>query len=148
MTRKPRIATKAIIIRDNTLLTLHLHDERGDYYLLPGGGQERGETLHAGLQRECLEEIGVPVEIGPLRFVLEHIQQRETDDIHQVDLCFFCTIAPDAVPGMGIVPDTNQIGVAWLPIDQIRNYLLYPRLVRDRLGTDAMETAPVYLGVV
>jgi 8-oxo-dGTP diphosphatase len=61
-----RTASKAIIIKDDCLLAIKMYDSGEDFYVLPGGGQENGENLHANLQRECLEEVGVPVEIGSL----------------------------------------------------------------------------------
>src|SRR5437879_2738782 len=66
-----RTAAKAIVVRDDHLLAIKCQGRAGLFYILPGGGQEPGEDLVVCLQRECLEEIGVGVEVGPLRYVRE-----------------------------------------------------------------------------
>ena len=47
--------------------------ETGDWYALPGGGQEPEETLADCVARECREELGVDVRVGALLFVRDHI---------------------------------------------------------------------------
>jgi ADP-ribose pyrophosphatase YjhB (NUDIX family) len=54
-----RNSAKAIIVREGRLLVTRNSDPEGDWYILPGGGQNHSEPLHATLRRECLEEIGV-----------------------------------------------------------------------------------------
>ncbi|MCX6069761.1 MAG: NUDIX domain-containing protein [Chloroflexi bacterium] len=68
-----RNSGKAIVIRDESILVIAYRDEEGEWFSLPGGGQEPGETLTDALQRECLEELGVGVEAGPLRYIREYI---------------------------------------------------------------------------
>ena len=50
-----RNSAKAVILKDNKLLAIEKVDRDGQWYLLPGGGQEFGETLIDALKRECLE---------------------------------------------------------------------------------------------
>ncbi len=100
-----RNSAKAIVIRDDLLLVIVHHDGEGDWYSLPGGGQEPGETLTDALQRECMEELGVRVEIGPLRYIREYIGanhefSREDADSHQIDFMFEC--APNPFPSGAI----------------------------------------------
>ena len=68
---------------------------------LPGGGAEFGETLHEALHRECREEIGCDVEIGPLRFIREYIAAHhefaaEDPEAHQIEYMFVCRLADGA----------------------------------------------------
>lgn len=148
MQKRPvRIATKAIIRRNGRLLVQHKQSANGsDYYTLPGGGQERGETLEQALIRECHEELGVTVTVGMLRFVREHLVINERDDVHQVDLIFICTIADDAEPIIGAIPDDEQIGAAWLPIDRLAAYRLYPSVLAYAVPQCDAFDLPVYLG--
>ena len=62
-----RNSVKAFIVKEEKLLTIKGIDDRGDFYLLPGGGQRPGETMIQALQRECREEINCQVEVGDIQ---------------------------------------------------------------------------------
>lgn len=144
-----RYSVKAIIIEDGRLLCIQKRDEEGPYLLLPGGGQEWGETLHETLRRECREEIAAEIEIGDLRFVRDYIGRNhefaaDDGDDHQVDLMFDCRLAGGEIATLGPAPDGGQIGVAWVPLAELDAARIYPRILA-RLLTDG-ATAPIYLG--
>ena len=143
-----RLSVKAIIVRDDALLVLKCRDHTGDWYLLPGGGQEHGETVHEALNRECREEVGCEIEIGPLRFIRDYIARNhefaEIDgDAHQVELMFECTLASE--PSGPVVPDNWQTGFAWLPLSHLDQYRLYPSALITLL-TSPRSTDALYLG--
>lgn len=57
-----RSTAKAIILNKNrVLLNKCVDDNNGEYYSLPGGGQNNYETLEEAIARECLEETGYNV---------------------------------------------------------------------------------------
>jgi len=150
--QSPRLSVKAIIIRDGHILTMRGHDPWGDYYLLPGGGQHHGESVHEALQRECLEEIGTGVVVHDLRLVREYIGRNhefaaEDGHLHQVELMFVCSLPEGAEPRMGSSPDVNQTSVEWLPLERLGEYRLYPRTLRPVLA-DLQANGPLYRGDV
>ena len=52
-----RSTAKAIIInKDKVLLNKCFDKHNGEYYSLPGGGQQTFETLQEAVIRECFEE--------------------------------------------------------------------------------------------
>ena len=56
---EPRIRVSAILRRDSRVLLVR-HEKQGrEYWLLPGGGVDGGETLVAALKRELAEELGI-----------------------------------------------------------------------------------------
>jgi len=55
-----RIAVKAIIIRDGRLLLVQEQDD--EWWSIPGGGVDYGETVDQALRRELSEELGVDPE--------------------------------------------------------------------------------------
>lgn len=67
---QPRLRVSALVSREGRLLLCrHEKPERGEYWLLPGGGVEPGETLVQALHRELREELGIsekPLLEGPI----------------------------------------------------------------------------------
>ena len=152
-----RNSAKGIIIQDGKLLTIKNRDPLGNFYILPGGGQDHRETLHQALRRECQEELGVDIVIGRLRFIREYIgahhEFSEHDgDVHQIEFMFDCHLAEGQIPTNGPAIDIYQIGVSWLPLAQLEQFRLYPAaLIEPLKNVPFIETnplKPIYLGDV
>jgi ADP-ribose pyrophosphatase YjhB (NUDIX family) len=145
-----RLSVKAIIVRDGKLLVLRCRDAEGDWYMLPGGGQEHGETVHEALRRECVEEVGYDVRVDRLRYVRDYIAKNhefaaEEGDVHGVELMFECEIASgDGVPTL---VDRGQIDTAWIPLADVASSRLYPKTLAPLLASPPCDEA-VYLGDV
>ena len=73
MALEPRIRVSAILRwEDRILLCRHEKTGRGEYWLLPGGGVNGGESLVDALKRELEEEVGVGEDVtfeGPVAVV-------------------------------------------------------------------------------
>jgi 8-oxo-dGTP diphosphatase len=137
-----RNSAKAIIINNGYFLTVKNVDSEGEWYLLPGGGQNSGETLKGALRRECIEEIGINVSVGRLRYIREYIGKNhefsEHDgDSHQVEFMFECEFYEEHPPKVGKNPDAYQVDIAWLPINEIPEYRIYPKQLGDLLLSEA-----------
>ena len=146
-----RAAVKAIIIVDRRLLVTVNRDADGDWFLLPGGGVEFGESMHQALQRECREEIGTEVVIGEPVCLRDYIGSRHEfaasdSDFHQLEIMFECRLPDGAEPAVGHAGDQEQTGVAWVHLDDLP-HRLYPRALRDWLVTDP-TCRSAYLGPV
>ena len=145
-----RTSTKAIIIRDEALLVIVGKGETGEeFYYLPGGGQEKFETLEQALKRECLEEIDARVIVGDILFVRDYIARNHEfaafdPNFHQLDLFFECSLEPGEIPQNGSSPDSTQQGVMWLKLIDLENAELYPQ----ELKTALRSRDRVYLGDV
>jgi 8-oxo-dGTP diphosphatase len=135
MTRPIRNSAKAIIIQDGKLLLTHNLDQSGEYFLLPGGGQDKNELIADALHRECLEEIGAEIEIGDIRYIREYIGKNHEftwwdRDLHQVEFMFICSLKSggcDIYSKGGHCVDERQVGVKWVAISELSKIPLYPR---------------------
>jgi 8-oxo-dGTP diphosphatase len=151
--RPVRISAKAIIIQDGKLLTLHKMGEEVEYYALPGGGQNGGETLPEALRRECMEELSLEVEVGQIVYIRDYISAnhefaRFNSESHILNIVFACRIL-SGVPQPGSVPDSRQVGIEWLPIDDLPNLPFFPQQgipsIR-RWWLEGKPADPIYLG--
>ncbi len=148
-----RNSVKAIIVRDGRLLCNKNMDERGVVYCVPGGGQDFQEVIQDTVRRECIEEIGAKVDVGDLLFVREYIgknhsQPEKYGHFHQVEFFFECKLFPEEVPILGEHADANQVGVEWLPFEQLKQVQFFPKDLIDWIARLQHPQRPVYLGDV
>ena len=146
-----RTAARALIIEEGKLLTIKMRDPSGIFYILPGGGQQHGETLHQALAREVREEIGVPVEIGPFAYIREYIGKNHAfrsshANFHQVECIFHCSLQTHEGLGTGTEHDKKQIGLEWIPLLEIKERRLLPERIKAFFTPSGFVPQNSYLG--
>ena len=149
--RPIRNSVKALILENGKVLAIEKQHEDEIYYILPGGGQEPGEDFLSTLKRECGEEIGVEVEPEDLRYVREYVGRNHEfsdvdSEVHQIEFMFVCKTKKGTHVKVGEKPDEGQVGLKWIPIDELTNYPLYPKALRPVLSAMDDDAIPVYLG--
>ncbi|UVI32737.1 NUDIX domain-containing protein [Paenibacillus spongiae] len=128
-----RTAARAVIIRDDKLLVLRRSGIQGEFFVLPGGGQEHGESIRETLVREVFEEVSLRVEPEELLFINEFIGSKHSAfpeqerDVHQLDFTFLCKVEGNEEAKIGQTPDVHQTGIAWIPLSEIMSYDLHPK---------------------
>ncbi|SDJ69298.1 ADP-ribose pyrophosphatase YjhB, NUDIX family [Aliiruegeria lutimaris] len=137
-----RATVRAVIFRQGKLLVqVKRHPGKPDFLTLPGGAQEMGETMPQGIARECFEEIGAEVTVGPLLHMAEVYKPTQGGLRHQIEALFSCELPADYTPRLGPKPDRSQIDTVWAdPIEQAE--LFRPSFASYLLDPDA----PFYLG--
>ncbi len=83
---------KALIEREGRFLVVRQQFNGGDYWDLPGGRMEHGETPHQTIIREVKEETGLEVTIGRAAGVWHFFRQ---DGNQVVCMTFLCTATGD-----------------------------------------------------
>lgn len=147
-----RNAVRALVVREERMLLLRKEGyPDGERYALPGGAQDLGETLEQALQRECQEEIGTQVQIGPLVHVADYFKQRDTDPPstrHLVEFLFHCRVPDDYTPRNGHHPDKHQVEVTWVETAQLDRLPLFPRSIVPYLVNLQDPERAIYLGLI
>ncbi len=149
-----RNSVKAIIINNGKVLLTKNKDDKGYFYLFPGGGQHPGEELKNTLVRECIEEVDQEIDIGELLFIREYIGKNhefsEFDyDVHQVEFYFNCNLKSKEVNENiknGYIPDSCQVSVEWIEISKLDTIRLYPKTLINKLKNNILS--PCYIGDV
>ena len=142
MNRQVRTSAKALVIRDGRMLALRMRDSDGEFFIMPGGGQQAGEVLPEAVAREVPEETGITVAVKDIAFVIEGSQG---EVFHRVDIVFRCELLDS---GRAVShPDSQQIGYEWLPVAELNRTPLFPsRLRRPIMDLAGGKRTAVYLG--
>lgn len=129
---------RAIIIKDNKILLMHRIKAEQEYWVFPGGGIEETDISNKeALKRECLEELGVEIEVKELFMEKPSLAPNA---IGQMELFYKCNII-DGKVGTGTGPefsnrDIEQYGtyeVVWVLISDLKGKNVYPYEIRDRV---------------
>ena len=147
-----RSTAKALIIHNGKALLNKCRDvNNGEYYALPGGGQNKYETLHEALVRECKEETGYEVNpiklIGVCEAICMHEEFREKlpEYAHKMFHIFLCGLANDSVE-TPTETDSMQVGTEWVDVDTLHTVRLFPKSFGGQISDILSGTAPVFLG--
>ena len=149
LNREPMRQTRyqgAIIQDDKMLLIRHTEHESGrSYWVIPGGGQEVGETEVACVMREMGEETNLAVHVE--RLLVESVIPN--DQTYKTRKTYLCTIVSgQAAPGFEPEADAAALyaitEVAWFDLRSeehwevsiFNNHIAYPILqeIRRALG--------------
>lgn len=115
----PRLAVRAVIVHRGRLLVVNAWPgQASDLWCVPGGGVERGASLHDSLHREVMEETGLQIAIGAPCLVNEF--HDPATDFHQVEIHFRATLIGGAQVGTpadpaGVVDRRRWVSEATLP---------------------------------
>ena len=149
MSGEPRIRVSAILRwRDRILLLRH---EKGDkeYWLLPGGGVNAGESLLEALRRELAEEIGVEEHItfeGPVALVDSIAPARSFARKHVVHIIFAGDLTGRSLERV-TSQDAAVRGHRLFAIGELADVVMHPPLQRF-LGRWQPGDPSVYLGAL
>lgn len=125
---RPLIGLGGIIFKgDDVLMIRRAKPPRQGQWAIPGGRQERGETVHAGTIREVMEETGVDCQIGGLVDVVDSIGRDDDGTIlwHYTLVDFWGEwIAGDPVGG------SDALEAAWFSPADFARVDLWPETLR------------------
>jgi 8-oxo-dGTP diphosphatase len=150
-----RPSAKAVVVRNGLVMANHHRPTSGapDWYGLPGGGQQPGETLVDALRREVAEETGCLVEPIRLLWVRELIvalrpQLPFDPEDHAIEFMFESRLVDDG--GAPTETDTDQIGTVWLSADDVVGKEFFPRHLATTVAgfLRGESSGPVYRGDV
>lgn len=147
-----RSTAKGILVHDGKVLLNRCNDVfNGDYYTLPGGGQEKYETLEEALQREMLEETGYRICDMHFAGLYEEICDNEEyrrdypQYCHKMYHYFLCRLA-SAERAEVTEMDESQLACQWVRLDELSHLLIYPLALHANLQRMIAGEGPLFLG--
>ncbi|HEY0320331.1 MAG TPA: NUDIX hydrolase [Pyrinomonadaceae bacterium] len=142
---KGRFSCRAVgVIIDRQRLLIH-HDERDDFWALPGGRVEFGESARDALAREMSEELSVTAEVGRLIWVVENFFTYRDEQFHEISFYFDVSLPDDAPLKSQNEPfaaedDGVPLIFEWYPIERLEDVVLYPTFLRKAIACMPPDT--------
>ncbi|WP_247237942.1 NUDIX domain-containing protein [Telluribacter sp. SYSU D00476] len=119
-----RVRPAALIIDNDSILTMQYSYGNTDVYMLPGGNPDPGESLREALQRELHEELGVEVQVGEMVLCGEVIDWGGKEDtLH----CVFEVKGLTGQPELN-AEHTTAVAITWVPVSELQSLILYPQV--------------------
>jgi 8-oxo-dGTP diphosphatase len=132
MPNSPRVRVAALIRWQNRVLLCRQEKPGKEYWLLPGGGVDGGETLHDALLRELGEELGLWDQLvfeGPIA-VAESIAPAWTaGERHVVHIVFGADLSDRSLEDVES-HDAAVRGLRLFSLDELGEIVLHPPMKR------------------
>ncbi|HEX8834358.1 MAG TPA: NUDIX domain-containing protein [Abditibacteriaceae bacterium] len=133
------LIARGVIIQDGAILVNRGRNAKTgvEYFALPGGHIDPGESSRTAVERELEEELNAKVSVGELVFVSESIYPgRHEDDgrRQEIVLYFAATLQSELHEENGIIasPEADK-RFCWLPMSDVPASNVLPRTVKEFL---------------
>jgi 8-oxo-dGTP diphosphatase len=128
----PRVRVAALIHWQNRILLCRQEKPGREYWLLPGGGVDGGETLIGALRRELSEELALldsfPLE-GPIAVAESIAPGWQTGDRHIVHIVFGADLSHRSLEDVE-TRDAAVRGARLFSLDELEDVVLHPPIMR------------------
>jgi len=119
-----RIRVSGLFVENGKVLLVKHQKYGKEYYLLPGGGQDSGETAVDALKREWKEELDLSITVGELLFSGESVPKKDLNRRHVLQMVFKVTSTSGKI---NLVPDGPLVDYHWEDIGRLGDITIYPQ---------------------
>jgi 8-oxo-dGTP pyrophosphatase MutT (NUDIX family) len=136
--KAPNIVGRGIVIKDEKLLVIKRHKNGEEYYTLPGGHLEDGETAKAAAEREVVEE--TDVKVSAFRELYKYYFRGSRQAGYQTFfVCEYKSGEPHKTDAEEYT-DTSRVSGTydpmWLPMAELKTANLRPVCIKKQLLRD------------
>lgn len=133
-----------VLLENNHLLVMKYQYGEQFIYNLPGGNPDPGELLSETISRECMEELGIDVEVGQMLLMGQVSGTKNRDDVLHI---LFEGELIGGIPELQ-VGETNAQEVLWLPINQLSQVTMYPNIGMELTDLLITQQKGKYVGAI
>lgn len=130
-----RIRAVSVVIDNNKVLLIHRRCKGKEYYVFPGGGVEKNESVQEAVLRELFEETTLIAEIDHLLYIHEYADGSEQ--------YFYLLKNPSGTPKLHEKSIENRRNSEkdfyepmWVDFNKLKQLKLYPLEIRDWFTED------------
>lgn len=125
----------SIVVKDDKILLIHRRKHGDEYWVVPGGGIEEGETIEEGLAREVKEEMGLDLKKFFLITTTSekiHLDGQEKEIEHYFYLCELSDGEPIlGGPEAEANSEENWFNLEWVNKNNLTSLDLYPNYLKQ-----------------
>lgn len=109
-----RSAARAVLKKGDKVALLHV--SKYNYYKLPGGGINNGETIQEALKRELKEEAGCTFKL--LNEIITIVERRSHIGLIQTSYCFLAEVTEEGDPEFTPKEIKNGFKLIWVDFNE------------------------------
>ncbi len=138
-----KVRPSALILKENTVLTMRYEYNDQSLYNLPGGNLEFGEEMKEALTRELQEELGIKAMITDEPILLAEVHNARGETLHVIFEAKIETGSPELNPA-----ETTALELVWLPLEQLAGENMYPSVGNHIKQWQAGQLPSPHVGVI
>ena len=119
-----------VIVKNHSVLLIHRFSDGKEYWVLPGGAVEAGETNEEALDREMKEELCIEVKNKNFLFEIEYLGRKE----YHYSITEY--IGEPKLGGLELERSNseNQYILTWVPLEKVKEIkVLYPKGIVEKI---------------
>ena len=126
--------------QESKVLLMHRFKNGEEYYVVPGGGLNEGETFQEAAVRELAEEAQVYITVDDLRPICYHEDEENRSWYYYAerDTLDEAFISPDS-PEAHRMSENNQYHLEWVPLKDVKTLPIWPSYLQFEITKHCSE---------
>src|SRR3989344_7138038 len=148
MSNISRVRVGVVLQKENDVLVVQMHRDKGAIFVLPGGGLNLGEGIFECAKREVKEETGLSVDVAKVLYLKDLVTKTD----HSLEVVVLGKITKGKLT-KGSDPEDKGKNVLkevkWIPVAELKNLNFHPKQLRAILPTafkNKFKEDATYLG--
>ena len=126
-----KVRATAFVVKNNSILMIHRFSKGEEFYVLPGGTTEEGESIEEATLRELKEETNLEGKI--IKEVFDYTDDISRNRLFLVEVKEGELKISDNAPEIKVRNANNKYFPEWVPVNEILFLTIWPLQTREFL---------------
>ena len=127
----PRVRATAFVVKNNSVLMIHRFSKGEEFYVLPGGSIEDGESIEEATLRELKEETNLEGKI--IKEVFDYTDEISRNRLFLIEVKDGELKINDNAPEIKLQNEQNKYFPEWIPVNERLFLIVWPLQTRKFL---------------